>query len=308
MKMKKIFILVLVTATLLSLSVIPISAARSDIEISENYATLTYAGEEYVLVDSDNEYAADTEYHSGNVSLTDTQSDEIAYIEAYTSDNFVDLYIEFNKGGNASYLYVRRDSLDKFRSFEENGGDEYTVSLFYGNVTTSADKLFGKAMTIKGYELSYYYCADMVYESALDGEVRDLSTCRYLFNDGNGNILYFDYELSLSEKDLDPAMNKTLTVWQITDAELLSSIRDNAFEGTYDDMNSGDIEGAPIVFAVIIFAFFLGLVPLAGAIVCFILSFNASVPYKKHLRIAAAILAAAALVAALTVILIIAWV
>ena len=306
MKNKKLFILFLVTATILALLTLSVSASDTSIKVSEDYSTLTYDGETYILIDPNGDYFFETDYYTSNVDLTDTQASEIDSVEVYTSENFIELYIVYNKGGSVCYSYAHEDIVDKFYDFVLNGGEAYKISLWYGEVITDRERLFGKEITIKGYELNYYYYEDYVKNVGFGGRVNSIYSCGYIFGDGNGNIYYFDYGLSPNDASLPVMMNETLTVWQITDKDLIEEINENSYEdqyGDYDDFD--DIGEIPLVISVIIFAFFVGLIPLAGAIVCFILSIRAEGIYKKGLRIAAALLAATALIAIITVALII---
>ena len=306
MKNKKLFILLLVTATLLSLLTLSVSASDTSVKVSEDYSSLTYNGDTYLLIDSNGDYFFETDEYTSDIILTDTQASEIGSVEVYTSDNFIELYIQYNKGGSACYSYAHEDIIDEFYDFALRGGESYKIALWHGEVITDRDKIFGKEVTMKGYELNYYYYEDYVTTIGFDGKVSSIYVCGYLFGDGIGNIYYVDYSLSPSDPTLPIAMNETLTVWQITDEDLIEEINEKCYEdqyGNYDDF--GDMDEVPLIIALIIFAFLLGIVPLAGAVACFIFALRSDGIYKKGGFIAAAILAAAALITVITVIIII---
>ena len=81
MKNKKLFILLLVTATLLSLLTLSVSASDTSVKVSEDYSSLTYNGDTYLLIDSNGDYFFETDEYTSDIILTDTQASEIGSVE-----------------------------------------------------------------------------------------------------------------------------------------------------------------------------------------------------------------------------------
>lgn len=285
MKNRKFLFTLILIAILLPTLVITASAKGGAV-VSEDYSTVTYDGNTYIRVDPSHIDTVNDTDSVYDITFEGSNKHSISDTYLYANDTALKLTVFYKSGGDGSYAYVRDDLLDEYADFVKNGGDRYKIDLYYGLVDVASEEIFGQKMIFKGYELNYYNSIGGVYTTGLDGAV---SSCfrGHVFSDTDNNFYYVDYYQfgeRLTREDL--AMQESVTVWKITDADAVEEIELYMDEFSHDIGYDDDpfVDDGMFVPGLIILAIALGLLPLAIAIVSFVFSRKAGAPYRQYLR------------------------
>ena len=276
MKTRKILLFVLALALISSLLTIIPSADSGKITISEDYSTVTYNGKEYFYFpELINVY--DTEdFDSEHFDLTPEQEREIHSVTAYINEGvYLRLSISFRKGGNLYDIYICVDYLDEYQQFITKGGSEYSFYDYrsYENVYIDRKDVFKSAVVINSYELLYYEKYAEVTSTSADGCLR-VHSGNILYDNG-GNYYYYDFNSDNGD---------TVTLWKL-DTSIFEEDQDDVLDMPFEsDFMLG--------FSTVIISLFFGAIPLAGLIVCLVLSFKSKQPYRRGLRIVTLLCAA----------------
>ena len=307
---KKILLALITVALVIVVACLPVAAAFGNnyLTVSEDYRTVEYKGETYERIDSaDLTYGHNDSYGIYNISLTDTQDEEIQNIYATQYGVYIELTLDYVKGGSIDYLYVSSAHLDEFEDFMEHGGEIYEC-LNYGNILFSTDEKTLKAypVTMKGYEVEYYSYLAEVRTCSADGSF--IRYAGYVCTDLEGAFYYVDiYDFGVDAAyGFSPSDYERVTVYKITDEVILAGLTDDGtgdFEDLWSDEDSKTAALILAIFCWLVLALILGLVPLAAFIICLIFSFKKKKPYSTILRIIAITLACELIVFTLTSIL-----
>ncbi len=305
MKTRKFLSLIILSALLMTLFAIPVSAIGYDITVSEDYSYVTYRGEKYIRIDNNDIYSTSASAIMGEVIFA-AGDHNIEQVDAYADEYAVELWVTYKQGGNASYYYINESILSDFMQLSENGGDEYQIELYYDTVTIQRHQLFGSAKTIQGYELNYYSVTGSILSNAFDKSIT-VST-GYLINDPEGNFYYVDYSKSSNDRETPLDMQKNITVWQITDQNTINELMDASPQYFFPDNDNfdGDIDGDGLGVGIVLLVILLGIVPLICAIISFCISFKCNKEYKRRMRIISALCLLTLLITVITVIICIA--
>jgi hypothetical protein len=304
MKNRKIFLSILTVVLLLTLLTLPTSAL-GEIEVAEGLVSLTYNGDEYVRVDSSDISSVNDTMTVYNISFADADEDVMIYAIAYANDSAIELYIDYDLGGSGYYYYVRQDLLDEYNQALSGKATQGEMYLEFDSVQITIPSLRGEKQTIKGYELDAFpNFVGYVYPLCLDGDIT-LYDKGFVMSTFDGEYFYVDqcqFGKYMNQSEL--SVCDTVTIWRITDKNIIGMIEDGTFGDFYeDDYNDFGDELNAFIPGLIIFGAALGLLPLAVGIVALIASMKAKAPYKKYLRIVAILCLAAAAVTIATVIL-----
>ncbi len=301
MKTRKILSLIILSALLLTIFATPVSAIGYDITVSKDYSYVTYKGEKYIRIDNNDIYSTSAPAIMGDVIFAAGDHD-IERVDAFADEYAVELWVTYKQGGNASYYYINESILSDFMQLSENGGDEYRIELYYDTVTIQRYQLFGSAKTIPGYELNYYSVTGNILLDTFDKSITILSG--YLINDSEGNFYYVDHFKSSNDHEIPLDMQKSITVWQITDQNTIKELMDASPQYFFPDNDNfdGDIDGDGLGVGIVLLVVLLGIVPLICAIISFCISFKCNKEYKKRMRIISALCLLTLLITVITVI------
>ena len=278
--MKKYKILFsLLLALIISLTLCCVASAYEifTLEISEDYKTVIYRGEEYFFV-PDGDVMSSIYYEDivSNVDVLYTEKQK-AYIESAAvseKGNGLELEILFKETDNLEYIYYWRSSArEEYLALIEGRGE--TCEIY--DKSFAADDLFGERVTIPALEAMsqfgnmwvqsfdsthafYTYSGLVLYNNSGD--------CYYLsyFENGTNNY-YFDF-MNFDE----------LVVHKVTNPDVYELVR-----GNYTAPDTSD-HSKLILTAVALAAFFL-VAPLAIGAFCTIKLRRAAEHYRRILKI-----------------------
>ena len=299
MKTRKILFALIIFSLLVSLMALPSAALFGNyrITVSEDYTYLTYEGEKYIRVESsfsviNTVYTEDIRFEGGDA--------KVDWCEAEANGSAVRLYVDYTDGGSGTYMYLKESLLDDFNEFFTNGGDSYTFEVSRGSLDIDRDDLYASPLFVKGYELNYYSYVGPINTTGLDNTL--FMSCGYIMKNADNEYFYVN-DVS---QNTDLTMQSEVTIWQITDQQVISEIHGIVFGVIWDNDGDVEIDGGGLIFGVIILALVLGALPLVAGVVTFILSLKKDKQSKMLLRIISALCAAAFVITLITIIIIIA--
>ena len=299
MKTRKFLFALVILSLLVSLMALPSAALFGNyrITVSEDYTYLTYEGEKYIRVESsfsviNTVYTEDIRFEGGDA--------KVDWCEAEANGSAVRLYVDYTDGGSGTYMYLKESLLDDFNEFFTNGGDSYTFEVSRGSLDIDRDDLYASPLLVKGYELNYYSYVGPINTTGLDNTL--FMPCGYIMKNADNEYFYVN-DVS---QNTDLTMQSEVTIWQITDQQVISEIHGIVFGVIWDNDGDVEIDGGGLIFGVIILALVLGALPLVAGIVTFILSLKKDKQSKTLLRIISALCAAAFVITLVTIIIIIA--
>ena len=299
MKTRKILFALIIFSLIVSLMALPSAALFGNyrITVSEDYTYLTYEGEKYIRVESsfsviNTVYTEDIRFEGGDA--------KVDWCEAEANGSAVRLYVDYTDGGSGTYMYLKESLLDDFNEFFTNGGDSYTFEVSRGSLDIDRDDLYASPLFVKGYELNYYSYVGPINTTGLDNTL--FMSCGYIMKNADNEYFYVN-DVS---QNTDLTMQSEVTIWQITDQQVISEIHGIVFGVIWDNDGDVEIDGGGLIFGVIILALVLGALPLVAGIVTFILSLKKDKQSKTLLRIISALCAAAFVITLVTIIIIIA--
>lgn len=276
MKTRKLLLFTLALALIVSLLTVIPSADSGRITISDDYSTVTYNGKEYVHFPELSYVDCSETFYEEDFKLTAEQSSAIYSISADVREGvYLSLNVTFNKGGRMYENYICVDYLDEYQHFTDKGGAQYLFDDYrtYETVYVDREDVFKNGFTLNSYELLYFENYAHVTSTSADGLLREFSG--YILYDHNGGYYYYD----LSSEGSD-----TVTIWKL-DTAIFEDEDDNLIDMPFEsDFMLG--------FSTVIISFFFGAIPLAGLIVCLVLSFKSKQPYRRGLRIVTLLCAA----------------
>lgn len=285
---KKLLFALLAVIIILSVSIFPAFAtSNSPLSISEDYGSAEYNGALYVRL-KDLHVNLGYDYDQiFKIELTATQQKEIGDIYAYDHGYVLQIELQFAKGGNMTFYYLRSDMLEAYEDFLGGDVDTYIIEEGWSNiyVTCTPEDLLSVPVTLKGYEVSYYaYYADVYHENE--------SFRKYggqILTDGTSYYYLDHYQLGPDNAiSFEPSKHDTITLYKITDRAILSELiaNDDGFTG----MDYDDAVVLTIITGIVLILFF-GLTPLAALILCLIFSRKAKSPYRTLWRVVAYLIA-----------------
>jgi hypothetical protein len=297
MKTRKFLFALVILSLLVSLMALPSAALFGNyrITVSEDYTYLTYEGEKYIRVESsfsviNTVYTEDIRFEGGDA--------KVDWCEAEANGSAVRLYVDYTDGGSGTYMYLKESLLDDFNEFFTNGGDSYTFEVSRGSLDIDRDDLYASPLFVKGYELNYYSYVGPINTTGLDNTL--FMSCGYIMKNADNEYFYVN-DVS---QNTDLTMQSEVTIWQITDQQVISEIHGIVFGVIWDNDGDVEIDGGGLIFGVIILALVLGALPLVAGIVTFILSLKKDKQSKTLLRIISALCAAAFVITLVTIIII----
>lgn len=285
--MKK-FISIIFTITLLfSCLGLTVFAANSSVTISEDYQKLYVDGESYSrfnaslfeigYIDSDRK-----------VALSDAQKETISNIELYTNEHetIVETNIYFKDGAYLSITFLRDDYLDTYNEIVNNQSQEYVIDFGWpqGNtVIANKTDLFGNTVTFSSDDLEwcdYFYVTITSDDDSLNALKGSLITL-------DDEFYYADFEEAgiTNGYGFYPADYPELTVHEITNAELLTSLEEaeaKYFADDYGFLYDDDFtETISAVFLIFVFA----VIPFAIFVVFLVMAICSKAVYRKMFRL-----------------------
>ena len=300
MKTRKFLFALVILSLLVSLMALPSAALFGNyrITVSEDYTYLTYEEEKYIRVETNfsiinTVYTEDVFFEGGNDAA-------VNWCEAEANGSAVRLYVDYTDGGSGTYMYLKESLLDDFNEFLTNGGDSYTFEVSRGSLDIDRDDLYASPLFVKGYELNYYSYVGPINTTGLDNTL--FIPCGYIMKNADNEYFYVN-DVS---QNTDLTMQSEVTIWQITDQQVISEIHGIVFGVIWDNDGDVEIDDGGLIFGVIILALVLGALPLVAGIVTFILSLKKDKQSKTLLRIISALCAAAFVITLVTIIIIIA--
>ncbi len=279
-KCKLLFAFILVFCLILPFCVSVGAAEDNTVVLSEDYSSVEYDGKVYTLF---NYYASDV-YLSGfelvnfDVALSDKQIEAIDTVSVYVSDIAVNLDIVFGDGGYSSLYYLSSDAEERINRFlAEGSGHYYTFSRFGTRLEMNAEVLFGERATLPASEY-IRYSAVPVTEISADG-LLEREAGEYVITE-DGEVYYLDYaSLGTSSSEFLPPLYGNLSVWKVTDSELLAKI------SSRDDITAGPGDGILIMLLLSVLVFVFGVIPLAALLVALILLPRLGQRYRRLLTL-----------------------
>jgi len=284
--MKKILSVIIILITLSLLLSLPVYA-DSSLKISDDYKYVYYQGEKYVKVDGDAYMRYDQPFdfvtlrHS-DFSLTSVQEDEIETISGERYKSVIEVSIGFRSGGHAFYTYIDASYLLAYNSLIKGKAEnlQFTlqnVDLNSATINTTKSSLCGSKKTLDAQEIDKY--RSCVVRGTDDN---GLFYCDYgtlLIDMREGRYFYLDGFLYQTNPD-------KVTVWVVTDEELIETLDEVLFgsEADVDDSDTAWIFG--LVLTAFLFVIFVG-IPVVGTVLGFIFSARSRSPYKLIWRILA---------------------
>ena len=297
MKTRKFLFALIIFSLLVSLMALPSAALFGNyrITVSEDYTYLTYEGEKYIRVESsfsviNTVYTEDIRFEGGDA--------KVDWCDAEANGSAVRLYVDYTDGGSGTYMYLKESLLDDFNEFFTNGGDSYTFEVSRGSLDIDRDDLYASPLLVKGYELNYYSYVGPINTTGLDNTL--FMPCGYIMKNADNEYFYVN-DVS---QNTDLTMQSEVTIWQITDQQVISEIHGIVFGVIWDNDGDVEIDDGGLIFGVIILALVLGALPLVAGIVTFILSLKKDKQSKTLLRIISALCAAAFVITLVTIIII----
>lgn len=293
------FLILVILLPLLSVSV----SASGELVVEKGLGSITYNGDKYVRVDSSTVHSVNYSDPIHNVVFSDSDDEAIVYANAFANDSAIELFVDYSAGGSGYYYYIRSDLIAEYEQAMVGDCKRVTLYLDFGSVELDTPSLCGEKLLIKGYELDAYpHTNGYVYPMCLDDTVT-LRDRGYIVSTYEGEFFYVDqYQFGEYMNSDTLSLCQTLTVWRITDKDVIAQIKEYSHNEYFEDDDHGD-ELDMFIPGLVIFGVALGLLPLAGGIVALISSMKSKAPYKKYLRIVAILCLAAAAVTIATVIL-----
>ena len=297
MKTRKFLFALVILSLLVSLMALPSAALFGNyrITVSEDYTYLTYEGEKYIRVESS--FSVINTVYTEDIRFEGSDA-KVDWCEAEANDTAVRLYVDYTDGGSGTYLYIKESQLESYADFLSNGGDSYTFEVSRGSLDIDRDDLYASPLLVKGYELNYYSYVGPINTTGLDNTL--FIPCGYIMKNADNEYFYVN-DVS---QNTDLTMQSEVTIWQITDQQVISEIHGIVFGVIWDNDGDVEIDGGGLIFGVIILALVLGALPLVAGIVTFILSLKKDKQSKTLLRIISALCAAAFVITLVTIIII----
>ena len=297
MKTRKFLFALIIFSLLVSLMALPSAALFGNyrITVSEDYTYLTYEGEKYIRVESS--FSVINTVYTEDIRFEGCDA-KVDWCESAANGSAVRLYVDYTDGGSGTYMYLKESLLDDFNEFFTNGGDSYTFEVSRGSLDIDRDDLYASPLFVKGYELNYYSYVGPINTTGLDNTL--FMSCGYIMKNADNEYFYVN-DVS---QNTDLTMQSEVTIWQITDQQVISEIHGIVFGVIWDNDGDVEIDGGGLIFGVIILALVLGALPLVAGIVTFILSLKKDKQSKTLLRIISALCAAAFVITLVTIIII----
>ena len=281
--MKKLKYLILTVILLFSCLGFTAFAEGSAATISDDYQTLCIDGNTYSRF---NASMIDADYYVVDVSveLTALQQETIDKIEfSMTEDSIVayaDIY--FKDGGNLYAGFLRDDYLKMYNELSTSENGEYIIDFQYPEdniVPVEKSKLFGNPVVLTYEDLEW--CD--YYSVVMRSEDENLSVYKgsIIFIDDDG--YYVDYEEVgvKSWYEFDPYEYEELPAYEISDEELIASLREGESAYYADDFgffyDDNFTETLSAVFLIFVFA----IVPFVILVVFLVLAIRSKTVYRK---------------------------
>lgn len=284
--MKKLTSVIIITILLFSCLGFTTFATPASATISDDYQEFYLDGNTYSRFDTS---ALEGEHFTYDipVELSATQKENLREVILETNEATTVIYadIHFKDGAVLSVGYLRNDYVEMYNEMLAGQNNEYVIDFEYpddNTITVSKTALYGKSVTLTSdkLEMCDYYPVIV--------ETKDATLTVY-----KGSLLTYDesyYYVDFQEAkieswyDFSPYEYSELPAYEISDAEILASIR--AAEDSYysDDLgfllNDNFTETVSAIFLIIVFA----VIPFAIFVVFLILAIRSKTVYKKMFR------------------------
>ena len=303
-----------ITLMLLALlcMLLPISSVAADdipiedvvpVVFSEDYTTLTLDGVGYSRVNPEplSNDLYDLTFVYADYMLTEAQQAVVDRIDMtqYGDHTILIADIYFKDGAVLTVNFLRDDLRAEFDLLVSGQTDTYVIDFRWpgdNTVTTERETLFGKEVTLSKSTLEN---GDDFYVDAQSKNGFLTVTRGFLLADGTA-FYYVDCEKSGIESDNFYSFEYTeLTAWEITDPDLLERLTEA--KRLYDDdisLFGGDLT---ILFGYTGLIVLFVLLPLAAAVLGWILFARSKKPIYKKICLTVALLATAELIVAVLV-------
>ena len=294
MKKQKFLLVILSVLLLIPILSVSVSAFGWTAKVNSDYSAITWNGHNYIRVNGANiSYVYDTEFID-DLLLPEDEYDHVNYVNAYGNDYVIELDLEFNEGGYATYYYVREDKLDEYNNAIKNGSGKFSIYLgwLYGfgseTIDISRDSIYSNPVTMKGHEVARYSTMVYVDQTIFDGSL-ELDSRGYIFKDENGRFYFLDYYQFGDYAYNHVSQADTVTVYEITDKEIIDALSDNANSNTNNAYLDDSGTVGYFIFSEAVYAVALGLLPCIIALASFIIGIFAKKGYKKFFFIISAL-------------------
>ena len=305
MKKQKLLLVILAVLLLIPMLSLSVSAFGWTAKVNSDYSAITWNGYNYIRVNGqDIAYVYDAEFID-DLLLPDGEYDHVRYVNANGNEYVIELELDFNEGGYATYYYVREDKLDEYNNALQKGSGEFSIYLgwIFGfgseDMDISRDSIYSNPITMKGHEVARYSNIIYVDQTIFDGTV-ELSSRGYIFKDENGKFYFLDYYQFDDHAYNHVSQADTVTVYEITDKEIIDALTDDAYTDYYSD-DTGTV--GYFIFSEAVYAVALGLLPCIIALASFIIGIFARKEYKKFFFIISALCILAAVFTFISVLL-----
>ena len=281
--MKKLKYLILTVILLFSCLGLTAFAEGSAATISEDYQTLCIGGSTYSRFNT-SMIDADCFVVDIAVELTASQQEIIDKVEFLMTEDSIIAYadIYFKDGANLYAGFLRDDYLKIFTELSSSEDGEYLIDFQYpedNTVPVEKSKLFGNPVVLGSEELGWCDYYSVIMKSSVG------NLCVY-----KGSIIvidedcyYVDYEEVgvKSWYEFDPYECDELPAYEISDEELIASIREGESEYYADDFgffyDDNFTEKLSAVFLIFVFA----IIPFVILVVFLILAIRSKTVYRK---------------------------
>ena len=281
--MKKLKYLILTVILLFSCLGLTAFAEGSAATISDDYQTLCIDGNTYSRFDTS---MINIDYYALDfyAELTASQQEIINEVEVELTEDSIIAYatIYFKDGATLSAGFLRDDYLKMYNELSASEDGEYLIDFQYPEdniVPVEKSKLFGNPVVLGSEDLEWcdYYPVVMKSE---DGNLSVYKGSILFIND---DCYYVNYE-EIGVKTLyefDPYEYDELPAYEISDEELIASIREGESDYYADDFgffyDDNFTETLSAVFLIFVFA----IIPFAILVVFLILAIRSKTVYRK---------------------------
>lgn len=302
---RKITFLAIVILSVLALCV-PAMAAAQPGTISEDFKEVYYQGETYVMLNTGSQMSVNVDWSQKlTIQLTQAQKQEVSEVTATAGKNVVIVHFRFENGANEYVSYLNSKQIATYENMEKGVAEYYELVAENDTFPTdpikvSPEKLLANPVSVKGISLAQYTLYP-VEGYSLDEELS--CTMGYLIYCDKDTVYYLSCygfeEGYVTEPNL--MLYDTVTVYQITDAELLKQLCETEESDEVSEMS----DTAEYIIVGILSVMFI-VIPAVIGIVFMVLSFKATQPYKKYFKAISALLWCSAIVPAVLLIITIA--
>ncbi len=306
--MKKIIVLIITVLLLVSCFSLPVFADKfsyydyeytttldPDVEItfSEDFKTLYFGEDKYVIFDNKNIYNDVLVELENNIKLTDAQNAKISKIELTTSEEgaLIDAAIKYIDGIYMEMHFINEEYFTQYNDLLTSKTAQYEVNFMYpeGNsVEISRDKLSGNEIILRNFDNNF----DVIGKSK-DGRI---SVAVGLLIICNEEFYYLDYsEAGSNYRDYSIYGEEIIKAHEITDPDVIAALKEaetSYYTGDYGFfLDDNFTKNVADIFLVIVFA----VIPFAVLVIFTIFAYRSKGIYRK-MNSLIAILCAAELV------------